>query len=93
MANPLHVLREFLRLRRQRADARARVDLAQGDDTAKAELAAALRALGELERRTPFTRPAALKHYEEAVALYRERYNLIGKRPSVSRRIAGLFGR
>jgi tetratricopeptide (TPR) repeat protein len=72
MANPFHVLIALLRFRRECADARKRVNQARGDDTAKAELAAALRALGELERRMPFTQRAALKHYEEAVSLYRE---------------------
>ena len=72
MANPFHVLIALLRFRRECTDARKRVNQARGDDTAKAELAAALRALGELERRMPFTQRAALKHYEEAVSLYRE---------------------
>lgn len=45
-------------------DARSRGD--------KAELARALRTLGEFERKTPFTQAAALKHYEESVAIFRE---------------------
>jgi len=72
MANPFHVLKELLRLRRECADARKLVDQAPGDHAANAALAVALRALGEWERRTPFTQTAALKHYEEAVALYRK---------------------
>ena len=72
MANPFHLLKELLRLRRECAAARGHVDRAQGDDTAKTELANALRELGEMERRTPFTRAAALKHYEEAVELFRQ---------------------
>jgi len=69
--NPFDILKDMLRFRRDYTAARARVR--QTDDPAdKKDLAGALRALGEIERRTPFTQGAARRHYEDAVTLYRE---------------------
>ncbi|MDQ6654021.1 MAG: tetratricopeptide repeat protein [Acidobacteriota bacterium] len=47
------------------------VELLRLDDR-RSELARALRNLGEIERRTPNAEDA-LRHYEEAVAIYRGR--------------------
>lgn len=41
-----------------------------GED--RAQLAEALRSLAGFERRTPLTRRAALRHYEEAIAIFRK---------------------
>ena len=69
--NPFDVLRAWFRFRKERANASRAVEQAR-QTAGKAEWAGALRTLGELERRTPLTRAAALKHYEESVALFRE---------------------
>lgn len=65
------MLRNLLEFLQKRAEARKQVEFAR-ENNDEAGLASALRTLGEVERRTPFTRAAALRHYEEAVAVFRE---------------------
>ena len=69
--NPFEFLRMVLGFRWRRSELEdAATDARKLQD--RTELASTLRTLGELERRTPFTQGAALKHYEEEVAIFRE---------------------